>query len=80
MDAIIYARPIKKELENPLVDALKNKITKEFTYFINKLKKGNALNYQFILEEILFLELIKKDALNNDSNVLQYYLNNKWII
>lgn len=80
MDAIVSVNPPEPTRRDPLVDALKEKVINEFSLFVHKLNQGYFPNYEFILEEILFLELIEKDATDNDSSVLQYYLNNEWIV
>lgn len=59
------------------VDALKLKIIDEYNEFICKVKQGYKPNYEFILEEISFIN--NMDDLDNES-MLQYYLNNKWRI
>lgn len=58
------------------VDALKNKVVKEFLEFLCLVRKGHKPDYEYILEEISYIEN------NPDKNLtitaLQYYLNNKW--
>ena len=60
------------------VDALKKKVSEEFFNLICKFKKGYKLDYEFILEEISFIELINNLDKNLSLTALQYYLNNKW--
>ena len=50
----------------------------EFFNLICKCKKGYKLDYEFILEEISFIELINNLDKNLSLTALQYYLNNKW--
>lgn len=40
------------------VDALKGKVAKEFTMLLCEIRKGYKPNYEFILEEISFIDLI----------------------
>lgn len=62
------------------VDALKEKIIKEFTNLLCEIRKGYKLNYEFILEEISFIDLIQHNEIDEKLSLiaLQYYLNNKW--
>ena len=60
------------------VDALKDKVIKEYRDLICSIKKGYRPDYEFILEEISFIDLIEKNDINNSLIALQYYLNNKW--
>ena len=60
------------------VDAHKKKVSEEFFNLICKCKKGYKLDYEFILEEISFIELINNLDKNLSLTALQYYLNNKW--
>lgn len=67
------------------VDALndlKKKVSDEFFQLICKVRKGYKPDYEFILEEISFIELIKNREIDDklSLNALQYYLNNKWQI
>lgn len=68
-----------------VVDALNNlkkKVSDEFFELICKIRKGYKPDYEFILEEISFIDLIKNKDLDNNLSLtaLQYYLNNKWQI
>lgn len=60
------------------VDALKDKVIKEYRDLICSIKKGYHPDYEFILEEISFIDLIEKNDIKNSLIALQYYLNNKW--
>ena len=66
-----------------VVDALnelKKKVIQEFITLLSKVRKGYKLDYEFLLEEISFIELIQNNELDNNLSLtaLQYYLNNKW--
>lgn len=62
------------------VDALKEKVAKEFTSLLCEIRKGYKLDYEFILEEISFIDLIQHNEIDGKLSLiaLQYYLNNKW--
>ncbi len=67
------------------VDALndlKKKVSKEFFQLMCRVRKGYKPNYEFILEEISFIDLIKNREIDDKLSLtaLQYYLNNKWQI
>lgn len=59
---------------------LKDKVTKEFLQLLCKVKKGYKVNYEFILEEISFINLIQNLEIEDQLSLttLQYYLNHKW--
>lgn len=61
---------------------LKKKVAQEFHTLLCKVSRGYRPNYEFILEEISFIELIQNRELDNKLSLtaLQYYLNNKWQI
>lgn len=68
-----------------LVDAgalneLKKKVICEFTSLLKKVRKGYKENYEFILEEISFIDLIQDNKIDDKLalSALQYYINNKW--
>lgn len=63
-----------------VADALKDKVIKEFCDLIKYIKKGYHPDYEFILEEISFIDLIENNDIDNALIALQYYLNNKWQI
>lgn len=68
-----------------VVDALndlKKKVSEEFSKLICQVSKGYKPNYEFILEEISFIDLIKSREIDDKLSLtaLQYYLNNKWQI
>lgn len=62
------------------VDALKGKVAKEFTMLLCEIRKGYKPNYEFVLEEISFIDLIQHNEIDKKLSLiaLQYYLNNKW--
>lgn len=62
------------------VDALKEKVAKEFIMLLCEIRKGYKPDYEFILEEISFIDLIQNNELDRKLSLiaLQYYLNNKW--
>lgn len=64
------------------VNSLKKKVSEEFYKLICKVRKGYKPNYEFILEEISFIELIQNNEIDDKLSLtaLQYYLNNKWQI
>lgn len=68
-----------------VVDALNNlkkKVIHEFDTLICKIRKGYKLDYEFILEEISYIDLIQSNEIDEKLSLtaLQYYLNNKWQI
>lgn len=64
------------------INNLKKKVFEEFYKLICKIKKGYKPDYEFILEEISFIELIQNNEIDDKLSLtaLQYYLNNKWEI
>lgn len=62
------------------VDALKRKVCEEFTNLLCEIRKGYKLDYELILEEISFIDLIQNNEIDRKLSLiaLQYYLNNKW--
>ena len=67
------------------VDALndlKKKVSEEFFQLMCRVRRGYKPNYEFILEEISFIDLIKNREIDDKLSLtaLQYYLNNKWQI
>ena len=64
------------------LNKLKKKVSEEFYKLMCQVRKGYKLDYEFILEEISFIELILNNKINNKLSLtaLQYYLNNKWQI
>lgn len=62
------------------VNKLKKKVSEEFHTLLCKVRKGYKPDYQFILEEISFIDIQNKLDDNLSLTALQYYLNNKWQI
>lgn len=62
------------------LNKLKKKVAEEFYTLLCKVRKGYQPDYEFILEEISFIDLIKNNELDDNLSLtaLQYYLNNKW--
>lgn len=70
----------KQETMSADVDVLKKKVAKEFIDFLCEVRKGYKLDYEFILEEISFIDLIQHNEIDERLSLiaLQYYTNNKW--
>ena len=86
MGVTVYAN-LMQPTSQAIVDAaalnkLKEKVIYEFRTLLTKIKKGYKLDYEFILEEISFINLIKDNEIDDKLSLiaLQYYLNNKWQI
>lgn len=62
------------------VNKLKKKVSEEFHTLLCKVRKGYKPDYQFILEEISFIDIQNELDDNLSLTALQYYLNNKWQI
>ena len=64
------------------LNELKKKVSDEFYQLLCKVRKGYHPDYEFILEEISFIDLINNKELDDKLSLtaLQYYLNNKWQI
>lgn len=62
------------------VVALKDKVSKEFLDLLIKIRKGYKLNYEQLLEEISFIDLIENNEIDYKLSLtaLQYYLNKIW--
>ena len=86
MDAIVYANLIQPTSQTTVdvaaLNKLKEKVICEFETLLTKTRKGYKLDYEFILEEISFINLIKDNKIEDKLSLiaLQYYLNNKWQI
>lgn len=72
-----YVNNIQK-VQNVDVDALKQKTIRDFQGLIKQVKKSIRPNYEFILQEISFIDLLQKYELDNDEFIKQFYLNNTW--
>lgn len=62
------------------LDKLEKKVIEEFHTLMCKISKGYKLDYEFIKQEIMMIELIRNEDLSDQLSLtaLQYYLNNKW--
>ena len=85
MDVTAYALSLTLLRIVMNVDALndlKKKVSEEFFQLMCRVRKGYKPNYEFILEEISFIDLIKNKEIDDKLSLtaLQYYLNNKWQI
>lgn len=60
------------------VDVLKEKTVKDFVNLLCEIRKGYHPDYEFILEEISFIDLIEHNEIDERLSLitLQYYLNN----
>ena len=61
------------------VDALKDKVIEDFAKLICEIRKGYKPNYQTILEEISFIDLIENNKIDTRLSLiaLQYYINGR---
>lgn len=86
MGATVYANLIQPTSQTTVdaaaLNKLKEKVICEFGTLLTKTRKGYKLDYEFILEEISFINLIKDNEIEDKLSLiaLQYYLNNKWQI
>ena len=85
MDVTAYALSLTLLRIVMNVDALndlKKKVSEEFFQLMCRVRRGYKPNYEFILEEISFIDLIKNREIDDKLSLtaLQYYLNNKWQI
>lgn len=80
MDCALHKITLVKLAVVDALNDLKKKVIQEFGVLLTKVKKGYKLDYEFLLEEISFIELIQNNELDNNLplTALQYYLNNKW--
>lgn len=61
MNATVYAnliQPTSQVLDAAALNKLKEKVICEFKTLLTKISKGYKLDYEFILEEISFIDLI----------------------
>lgn len=85
MDVTAYALSLtllRIVMDVDALNDLKKKVSKEFFQLMCRVRKGYKPNYEFILEEISFIDLIKNKEIDDKLSLtaLQYYLNNKWQI
>lgn len=84
MDVMAYANLIQptsqKAVDADALNKLKKKIICEYTSLLSRIRKGYKLDYEFIIEEISFVDLIKDYKIDDKLSLsaLQYYINNKW--
>lgn len=67
-------------MDAAVLNNLKKKVTEEFLTLFCKVRKGYKVNYEILLEEISFINLIDEDQILDEQFevAIQYYLNNKW--
>ena len=85
MDVTAYALSLtllRIVMDVDALNDLKKKVSEEFFQLMCRVRKGYKPNYEFILEEISFIDLIKNMEIDDKLSLtaLQYYLNNKWQI
>ena len=85
MDVTAYALSLsllRIVMDVDALNDLKKKVSEEFFQLMCRVRKGYKPNYEFILEEISFIDLIKNREIDDKLSLtaLQYYLNNKWQI
>ena len=85
MDVTAYAISLtllRIVMDVDALNDLKKKVSEEFFQLMCRVRKGYKPNYEFILEEISFIDLIKNREIDDKLSLtaLQYYLNNKWQI
>lgn len=85
MDVTAYALSltlIRIVMDVDALSDLKKKVSEEFFQLMCRVRRGYKPNYEFILEEISFIDLIKNREIDDKLSLtaLQYYLNNKWQI
>ena len=69
-------------MDAAVLNNLKKKVTEEFLTLFCKVRKGYKVDYEILLEEISFINLIDEDQILDEQFevAIQYYLNNKWQI
>ena len=85
MDVTAYALSLtllRIVMDVDALNDLKKKVSEEFFQLMCRVRRGYKPNYEFILEEISFIDLIKNRKIDDKLSLtaLQYYLNNKWQI
>lgn len=80
MGCVILIKLHQKLVVVDALNKLKKKVSEEFYNLLCKAKKGYRLDYEFILEEISFINSIQNGDIDDKLSliILQYYLNNKW--
>ena len=82
MDVTAYALSLtllRIVMDVDALNDLKKKVSEEFFQLMCRVRRGYKPNYEFILEEISFIDLIKNREIDDKLSLtaLQYYLNNK---
>ena len=85
MDVTAYALSLallRIVMDVDALNDLKKKVSEKFFQLMCRVRRGYKPNYEFILEEISFIDLIKNREIDDKLSLtaLQYYLNNKWQI
>ena len=85
MDVTAYALSLtllRIVMDVDALNDLKKKVSEEFFQLMCRVRRGYKPNYEFILEEISFIDLIKNREIDDKLSLtaLQNYLNNKWQI
>ena len=85
MDVTAYALSLallRIVMDVDALNDLKKKVSEELFQLMCRVRRGYKPNYEFILEEISFIDLIKNREIDDKLSLtaLQYYLNNKWQI
>ena len=85
MDVTAYALSLtllRIVMDVDALSDLKKKVSEEFFQLMCRVRRGYKPNYELILEEISFIDLIKNREIDDKLSLtaLQYYLNNKWQI
>ena len=62
-----------------VLNELKEKISKEFLQLLCQVRKGHKPNYETILEEISFVDIVNNKEIDDKLSLtaLQYYLNGR---
>ena len=85
MDVTAYALSLtllRIVMDVDALNDLKKKVSEEFFQLMCRVRRGYKPNYEFILEEISFIDLIKNREIDDKLSLtaLQCYLNKKWQI
>lgn len=66
MDYALHLVPLVKLMAVDALNELKKKVIQEFNTLLSKVRKGYKLDYEFLLEEISFIELIQNNELDKN--------------
>lgn len=77
MDYVNLTRPRQQVLDVDALNEWKQKVTNEFFDLLCKVKKGYKVDYEYLLEEISFINLMDEGKLDDDLSltILQFYIN-----